>query len=589
MKLLEHYDVLVRELGPSGQELPITVAEMAALLSCSQRNVKLIIRKLQERGWIQWKPGKGRGNRSTIVLNKNIDTLIIEEAKRRMTPASIDESMQLLKKYQVQPSVQREYIDWIFHSYLGKQREKTTDELSRLHFPSYRPLPVLDPRDVCRRSENHIMRHIYNQLVTYDKETNTYLPQLAHQWEHNADYTMWRFYLQKGVRFHHGREMAAEDVCYSFRRHRETPSAYRWIVEDWKKAVTVNTFTVDIHFTKPCPFLLSLAASLGGSIVPEEHHDRQQLPIGTGPFRVKENSKNKLLLEVFKDYFLRRPFLDEVIIYFFPKLYDNPAAGSPSYEDQMNFYHYPYSGSRLEQLETYTKVDRGSKLLTLNRKSGILADDAMLRKAIFHFLSPEKMIAELGGTRFSTASRLLAESERENAVRSKSIGRSCLKNSSYAGEPLTLFSYAGAGNEADGKWIQKELKREGIDVVLTFFPYEELLRLPLSVKADMLLGEQLTDDNVWYTYMSALTGNHSLLAHHLPGETEAEIAAKSQAGENETDTAAALRKIEARLVQAHSFIHLYRIKQFAFYPSYVRGVQMNPLGWVDYTKLWYQS
>ncbi|WP_042224417.1 ABC transporter substrate-binding protein [Oceanobacillus manasiensis] len=584
MKLLGHYEVLSRSLDNIDEEVFITVEEIARILSCSYRNAKIIIKHLQEKNWIEWKPGKGRGNYSTLKLLQNIDILVMEQVKASMTPHSIDESLKLLNKFQVKHSLQREFIDWVFHSYLSEQRDLASDRFSRLHFPSYRSLPILDPAFVCRRSENHIMRHIFSQLVQFNENTNSFLPHLAHFWEHNQDHTKWVFYLQKGVRFHHGKEMTAEDVCYSFRRHKKT-SAYSWMVEDLEKITVHQSYKVEFLFQKPCPYFLHLAASLGGSILPKDTSSSSATPIGTGPYRISNNTEETLTLTVFHDYFLRRPFLEEICIYFFPQLYDNTdAIDSLSNNFEMNFYHYPYLGRQIHHFDKYTVLDKGSKLLTLNRKKGILAKDFQLRKAIFHFISPDRMIKELGGTRYKKASHLLEKYELEEPCHFTETGRESLAKSNYNGEILLLGSYNGAGNEADAKWIRKELLKEGIHVAIRFYTYDQFQSLSLE-EVDLLLGEQLSYESDLYTYLSAFKGGHNLLPYHLP-PTVKEI---QTVNDSEGDVLSDLRGMENNLMKENQHIPLYRIIQSAFFPSYVKGVHFNSLGWIDFTKIWYKD
>ncbi|MGP4066019.1 ABC transporter substrate-binding protein [Oceanobacillus sp. M65] len=586
MKLLEHYEVINRSLNETEEEVSITVNEIANLLSCSHRNAKIIIQNLQEQKWIKWKSGIGRGNYSTLKLLKNFELLVVERAKETITPHSIDQAITLLNKYQVKDSLQREFIDWIFHSYLSEYKDQSSNMHSRLHFPSYRPLPILDPAFVCRRSENHVMRHVFSQLVQFNQDTGDFLPHLAHFWEHNHDSTKWIFYLQKGVRFHHGKKMTSDDVCYSFWRHKQPISAYGWMVQDLHKVSAIQPYIVEFQFKKPCPFFLHMAASLGGSILPNDKSSRKKFPLGTGPYKISENTDEKLTLHVFNDYFLRRPFLEEIKIYFFPKLYDNATViDSVPNSYEMNFYHYPYKGRELHDLEKYTALDRGSKLLTFNRKKGLLANDPLLRKAIVHLLSPEKMIRELGGTRHKKASHLLEQFEHGDLTRSKRKGRQALAKSDYKGEPLVLASYTGAGNEADGEWIKEELLKEGINVSLTFHTYEHLHSLPLEEETDLLLGEQLSYESDLYTYLVAFIGDHNFLTRHL---SEADKEILEMLGENELDTLSLCRKVEDNSLHHNGHIHLYRIIQSAFYPSYVKGIHFNALGWIDFTKLWYK-
>ena len=58
--------------------------------------------------------------------------------------------------------------------------------------------------------------HIYDTLVFLNPD-GTLRPGLAEKWEFLSD-TAYKMYLRKGVKFHNGDEMTAEDVKYMFHR-----------------------------------------------------------------------------------------------------------------------------------------------------------------------------------------------------------------------------------------------------------------------------------------------------------------------------------------------------------------------------------
>lgn len=62
-----------------------------------------------------------------------------------------------------------------------------------------------------------------NCLVEIDHEFNP-VPELAEAWESSADAKTWNFKLRKGVTFHNGKTMTAEDVIYSLNHHRKKES-----------------------------------------------------------------------------------------------------------------------------------------------------------------------------------------------------------------------------------------------------------------------------------------------------------------------------------------------------------------------------
>ncbi len=65
-----------------GEQFEVTVQMIAETLFCTERNSKLIIKKLDELNWIAWFPGRGRGNRSKLIFQKQPIPLILERGKR---------------------------------------------------------------------------------------------------------------------------------------------------------------------------------------------------------------------------------------------------------------------------------------------------------------------------------------------------------------------------------------------------------------------------------------------------------------------------------------------------------------------------
>jgi peptide/nickel transport system substrate-binding protein len=59
------------------------------------------------------------------------------------------------------------------------------------------------------------------------------VPELAESWEATPDAKKWIFKLRKGVEFHDGKSMDADDVIYSLNWHRKegTKSAAKPLVE----------------------------------------------------------------------------------------------------------------------------------------------------------------------------------------------------------------------------------------------------------------------------------------------------------------------------------------------------------------------
>ena len=103
--------------------------------------------------------------------------------------------------------------------------------------------------------------HIYDTLVFLNPD-GTLRPGLAEKWEFLSD-TAYKMYLRKGVKFHNGDEMTAEDVKFSLERA-NTPagSHIHTYSQDLDHVEIVDDYTVIIHLKKVnYPFFSSLVHS----------------------------------------------------------------------------------------------------------------------------------------------------------------------------------------------------------------------------------------------------------------------------------------------------------------------------------------
>ena len=82
--------------------------------------------------------------------------------------------------------------------------------------------PTLDPHLGFPATWTSLM---YDYLVYFDKE-NKVQPNLAESWEIQNDGATIVFKLRKGVKFHNGRELVADDVKYSMERLQDQKSVF---------------------------------------------------------------------------------------------------------------------------------------------------------------------------------------------------------------------------------------------------------------------------------------------------------------------------------------------------------------------------
>lgn len=159
-----------------------------------------------------------------------------------------------------------------------------------------------------------VQSNIFEALVALTPEMEL-RPLLAEGWECPDELT-WVFRLRKGVRFHHGVRMTAEDVVYSLERaRRHHASTLRANFTEIDSIAAIGEWAVRITTGRPCPALPNKLTNV--FIVPREAMEglgdrRDSLfsenPIGTGPYRFAGRKVNgPLVLRRWNDYWGAKP------------------------------------------------------------------------------------------------------------------------------------------------------------------------------------------------------------------------------------------------------------------------------------------
>jgi peptide/nickel transport system substrate-binding protein len=153
----------------------------------------------------------------------------------------------------------------------------------------------------------------YNGLTRIDGSLVA-RPDLAESWEPNGNATEWVFRLRKGVEFHTGKSLDAEDALYSIQRHldKEVGSGAKAFVENVAEGIVENKHTVRFKLKGPDADFPVILGTYQMKIVPAGTTDFSTAP-GTGPFKLKEFKPGvRSLAHRFENYWEEgRPYLDE--------------------------------------------------------------------------------------------------------------------------------------------------------------------------------------------------------------------------------------------------------------------------------------
>ena len=133
-------------------------------------------------------------------------------------------------------------------------------------------------------------------------------PSLAESSTASRDGLVYEFTLRKGVRFHNGELVTAEDVKFSFERYRGVASA---LVKERVQSVEAEGQRVRFRLKRPWPDFMTYYTNFtaAGWIVPKKYVEKvgdegfKKTPVGAGPYRfVSFTPGVELVLEAFDGY-----------------------------------------------------------------------------------------------------------------------------------------------------------------------------------------------------------------------------------------------------------------------------------------------
>lgn len=125
-------------------------------------------------------------------------------------------------------------------------------------------ITAIDPQAAVDESSLHAAINLYDPLIYPNVEQGTMNPRphIAESWQVTPDGKTYTFRIRRGVKFHSGRELTAEDVAWSMDRMLRTKRGFFWVfspVLDPGSTQAVDRFTVRMRLKEEyAPFLGAL-------------------------------------------------------------------------------------------------------------------------------------------------------------------------------------------------------------------------------------------------------------------------------------------------------------------------------------------
>src|SRR6058998_1698647 len=147
-------------------------------------------------------------------------------------------------------------------------------------------------------------------------------PSLAESWTESSDGLSYEFRLRRGLKFHNGDAVTAEDVKFSFERYKGAGA--RELSARVRQVNIVDPLTVRFVLKEPWPDFMTFygtTATAAGIVVPKKYLTQvgddgfRKQPIGAGPYRFVSHTPGvEVVLEANPGYWRRVPTVKRLVM-----------------------------------------------------------------------------------------------------------------------------------------------------------------------------------------------------------------------------------------------------------------------------------
>lgn len=188
-----------------------------------------------------------------------------------------------------------------------------------LRVGSAKDIIALDPVRTNDADSQLVYNLIFDSLALIGPDGKV-IPHLAERWTVSSDGLTYTYHLRRGVRFHNGDVLGADDFVFSLQRIFDPANRVgrKWehisMIKSYEKTGPL-TVTVTLQFPYAgFPAALGIQHVVSRRAAEAEGRDFEKRPVGTGPFKFVERVPNdRVVLSANREYWLKRPLVDRIV------------------------------------------------------------------------------------------------------------------------------------------------------------------------------------------------------------------------------------------------------------------------------------
>mgnify|MGYP000967736927 CR=1 FL=1 len=375
-----------------------------------------------------------------------------------------------------------------------------------LNLQLYTEVTTLDPQYSNSAYDMAVIYQIFDGLTeVVDGDYNNVQPALAESWDISDNAMEYIWHIRKGVKWHNGDDLTAEDVAFSIQRMVDSPATSARI--NFVTGIEViDEYTVKCTLSIPTyrlPALLSTAsmAIVNKRVVEEAGDATEGMVVGTGAYKLDSWTPGQgMVLTAFEEGWRGSPDIKKLN---YTIIGDMTAARIAFQNGELDLFaiitmedYNLFEGDPAYNLKPYRQSNVDSVVFNSNR--GILKD-IRIRKAIAHAINAEDVVIAINNGLYVTAISQIPEGcqgyteevprYEYNPEKSKAL----LAEAGYNGEEIGLL-YTSLGIPATfATTVQAYLNAVGINVRMEGQESANVIQSVVSKNYDMCLFEYGTN------------------------------------------------------------------------------------------------
>ncbi|HAX18221.1 MAG TPA: hypothetical protein DCY00_06470 [Actinobacteria bacterium] len=483
----------------------------------------------------------------------------------------------------------------------------------------------LDPPNAYESEGIQVVRQIWDGLFTYDPETLETVPELCEKYEISDDLLTYTFYIKKGVKFHSGKELTAQDFVYSWTRvalkdtasylayHLSAIEGYDACQDGSSMELTgvkaLDDYTLQVTLQYPYADFVNTLGHVVFYPVNKESIEAAadkagEMPDGTGPFKfVSWTHDQSIELVRNDDYYGQKAYLDGVKYVIIP---EQETAFLEFQAGNLEFTEIPVGQRASTEADPNLKDGviihpiLGLYYYGMNLQAEPFKDNLALREAIIYAIDRQNICDVINEGISSPATGFVPPGIpgfQENAMDytyDPEMAKQKLEEAGYPNgeglETLNLGFNTGSGHEKIAEAIQADLAEIGITMEIEGFEWGTMLEKAASGEIIFYrlgwLADYPTMDNFLYPlFHSGSSDNYS--DYNNPVVDQLLVEARSTV--DETERIAKYREVEKTILKEAAFAPIYFYGTSRVVKTYVKGFIFDNMENYDLATVWLEQ